>query len=102
MSKYSKEYYDERYRNQVAGISADLRRAYLYKARLRMLKRLNITGKVVLEVGCGSGPMTKYLVNEYSEVNAIDISSEAIKICKSHLKNNNLHIEIVCDQEMTS
>ena len=100
MSKYNKEYYDERYRNQVAGISADLRRAYLYKARLRMLKRLNITGKVVLEVGCGSGPMTKYLVNNYSEVNAIDISSEAIKICKSHLKNNNLKLQVALAEEL--
>lgn len=100
MNEYNKDYYKQRYENEVGGISPDVRRAYLYKARLRMLKRLSINGCNVLEIGCGSGPMTKHLIESYQSVTAIDISNEAIKLCKSSIKNNNLHLQVAMAENL--
>ena len=100
MSEYNDDYYNQRYVNKVAGVSADSRRAYLYKARLRMLNKLKISGNNVLEIGCGSGPMTKYLAKNYSYVHAIDISSEAINICKSNLTFENLHLQVALAEDL--
>ncbi len=100
MSKFNKNYYEQRYQNDVAGFSVDSRRAYLYKARIRTLKKLGIKAKNVLEVGCGIGPMTKYLSSNFQQVNAIDISNDAIDFCKMKFKNTNVKFEVAAAENL--
>ena len=100
MPDFNKNYYQQRYQKDVAGLSTDTRRAYLYKARIRTLNHLNITGNNVLEVGCGIGPMTKYLEANFKTVNAIDISSDAIDYCKENFKSSNTAFEVASAENL--
>jgi 2-polyprenyl-3-methyl-5-hydroxy-6-metoxy-1,4-benzoquinol methylase len=90
MNKFDKEYFQQRYATKVLGVSADIRRAYLYKARLRMLDRLGFHPEIVIELGCGTGGMTQWLAKKYSKIIATDISEVALHFCRSRLKMNNV------------
>lgn len=52
--------------------------------KFRIEKIINLAGKNkrVLDIGCYDGKITKKLMNEGNEVIGIDISSEAVKLCK--------------------
>lgn len=100
MPEYNKSYYHQRYQTDVVGLSTDVRRAYLYKARIRLLERLGIRGNNVLEVGCGVGPMTKYLLQKFNAVKAIDISVEAIEQCKKNIKSENVVFEVAVAEKL--
>lgn len=97
---YNKDYFNQRYQKSVAGFSPESRRAYLYRARLRMLKSLNLSASKVLEIGCGVGPMTRHLAAEYKEVMAIDISSYAVDICKSTITENNIDFKVAAAENL--
>lgn len=45
----------------------------------------DVSGKRVLEVGCGSGPLTKWLVDNGAEVVACDVSAEMLEIARSRV-----------------
>ncbi len=90
MNIFDKEYFQQRYTTKVLGVSADIRRAYLYKARLRMLDRLGSHPETVIELGCGTGGMTQWLAKKYSKVIATDISEAALQFCRSHLRVSNV------------
>lgn len=86
------------YYNKKAGLYDELRLTYenpnLYK-RFFYLTRFNSVvsslspqkGERVLDVGCGPGFYTRYLVNSGCQVTAIDFSKEYIKQAKSYVGN---------------
>jgi ubiquinone/menaquinone biosynthesis C-methylase UbiE len=45
----------------------------------------NVAGKRVLEVGCGSGPLTKWLVDQGAAVVACDVSHAMLEIARSRV-----------------
>ncbi len=47
----------------------------------------DVTGKRVLEVGCGAGPLTEWLVNEGASVTAMDVSPRMVGMAKARLGN---------------
>jgi ubiquinone/menaquinone biosynthesis C-methylase UbiE len=56
-----------------------------------LLQKLgNLTGKKVLEMGCGAGWFSQLLVQRGAEVWAFDISAEAIKTAQAHLGRRGL------------
>lgn len=44
-----------------------------------------VNGKRVLEVGCGSGPLTEWLVDQGAEVVACDVSAAMLEIARSRI-----------------
>jgi ubiquinone/menaquinone biosynthesis C-methylase UbiE len=44
-----------------------------------------IRGKDVLEVGCGAGPLTEYLVEHGARVTASDVSPEMVRLAKTRI-----------------
>lgn len=64
------------------------------------LKRYNfaqkfVMGKVVLDIGCGPRPGSKFLAKMAKRVVAIDISREAIEYAKSNYKGKNLEYYVM-------
>ncbi|MEX5727638.1 magnesium-protoporphyrin O-methyltransferase [Rhodovulum iodosum] len=55
--------------------------------RAAMLSRLpsDLTGKRVLDAGCGAGPMTLELVQKGAEVTAVDISPSLLEVAKKRI-----------------
>lgn len=55
--------------------------------RAQMLSRLpdDLTGKRVLDAGCGAGPMTLELVKRGAEVTAVDISASLLEVAKQRI-----------------
>ncbi|MBK1635347.1 magnesium protoporphyrin IX methyltransferase [Rhodovulum adriaticum] len=55
--------------------------------RAQMLSRLpeDLTGKRVLDAGCGAGPMTLELVQKGAEVVAVDISASLLDVAKARI-----------------
>ena len=45
----------------------------------------NVSGKRVLEVGCGTGPLTEWLVNQGAAVVACDLSAAMLEIARSRI-----------------
>jgi SAM-dependent methyltransferase len=48
----------------------------------------NVYGKRVLEVGCGSGPLTEWLVDHGAAVVACDVSAAMLEIARSRVGDN--------------
>ncbi|MGH2366244.1 MAG: class I SAM-dependent methyltransferase [Chloroflexota bacterium] len=44
-----------------------------------------VHGQSVLEVGCGSGPLTKWLVNQGADVTAFDVSPAMVRLAQAHV-----------------
>lgn len=47
----------------------------------------DVAGRSVLEVGCGAGPLTEYLVEHGAVVTALDVSSEMVRLAKARVGN---------------
>jgi SAM-dependent methyltransferase len=47
----------------------------------------DVAGKRVLEVGCGAGPLTEWLVNKGASVTAMDVSPRMVGMAKARLGN---------------
>lgn len=45
----------------------------------------DVEGLDVLEAGCGSGPLTKWLVDQGARVTAFDVSAEMVRIARSRV-----------------
>lgn len=45
----------------------------------------DVNGKRILEVGCGSGPLTEWLVDHGAEVVAFDVSVAMLEIARSRI-----------------
>lgn len=53
-------------------------------------EELELTGKKVLEVGCGTGLNTEYLAQNADKVVAVDFSERMLKKARQRLVNNNV------------
>jgi ubiquinone/menaquinone biosynthesis C-methylase UbiE len=62
----------------------DLNRTIIHPLVLDMLG--DLTGKVLLDVGCGSGYLTAELANNAAKVTGADFSANFISICKQKYK----------------
>ena len=91
---YDKEYFVSRYENKSFGFSADSRRAYLYKARIKELKKFKDSFNASLEIASGTGAMSFYLSNLFEKSEGIDLSKSAVDLSKEKYKdktNLNFH-----------
>lgn len=48
---------------------------------------ISLAGRKILEIGCGEGRITEYLLEDNTQVTAIDPSEESIQKAKSKIKN---------------
>ncbi|MCP5003728.1 MAG: class I SAM-dependent methyltransferase, partial [Planctomycetes bacterium] len=58
---YNKEYFEKKYMDSKLGISAESRRAYLYKTMTSILHRSFPQAETIVEIGAGVGYLTKHL-----------------------------------------
>lgn len=56
-------------------------------------QRVNLSGKRVLDVGCGGGLLAEALAKRAARVTGIDMSAEAIRVAMAHADQNQLLIE---------
>ena len=84
---FDKGYFQQRYETSVMGVDADRRRAYLYRARLRTLERMDIRPETVVELACGAGSMTRWLADAYDQVIATDLADAALQSCRARMRD---------------
>ena len=65
------------------------------------LKKLDIKPESILELGIGSGNMTKYFYNASINYTGVDLSKEMLKICADKFPNISIIIEDLCQLELT-
>ena len=65
------------------------------KVFARFLKRQNLQGKKVLEIGCGSGLLSLIAARKGAEVLAVDINADAVACAKLNAVQNDLSIQAV-------
>lgn len=61
----------------------------------------NLSGKKVLDVGCGGGILTEGLAKLGAEVTGLDLNPELIEVAKLHLYESQLNIEYVLESVET-
>ena len=59
----------------------------------------NLSGKKVLDVGCGAGQITDYLTQKGFEVTGLDFSHELLKIAKRNFPNSKFILADICEYE---
>lgn len=74
--------YDEKNRTGLAN-------AYYERPAILSLLPNNLTNKVVVDAGCGSGTLSQHLENRGAQIIAFDYNEGLIKIAKSRLKSKN-------------
>ena len=65
------------------------------------LKKLDIKPESILELGIGSGNMTKYFYNSSINYTGVDLSKEMLKICADKFSNINIINGDLCQLELT-
>ncbi len=65
------------------------------KVFARFLKRQNLKGKTVLEIGCGSGLLSLVAAQKGAKVWAVDINPVAINCAQENAQRNNLSIQFL-------
>lgn len=58
-----------------------------------------LSGKDVLDVGCGAGQITDYLTQKGFNVIGLDFSQELLKIAKQNFPNSKFMLADICDYE---
>lgn len=65
--------------------------------RLSFIQRTeNLSGKTVLDVGCGGGILSESLAQAGAKVTAIDMAQDSISIAQQHASENGLVIDYRC------
>jgi release factor glutamine methyltransferase len=65
------------------------------KILLKHLKQLNLTGKTLLELGCGSGIISLFTASKGAAVTASDINTIALKALQKSALSNNLKVDTI-------
>lgn len=65
------------------------------------LKKLDIKPESILELGIGSGNMTKYFYNASINYTGVDLSKEMLKICADKFPNISIINKDLCQLELT-
>ena len=65
-----------------------------WERRVRLLSAHLNSKMCVLEIGCGTGLLTKELQNSNADVNAIDISPDLLDIAKKRIKSKNIKFKL--------
>lgn len=67
-----------------------------------VLKEMKWHGKMVVDVGCGTGLLAYHIARRGAKVLGIDFSKEAIKIAQSTYKHPNLEFRCMDFRDLTS
>ncbi|CAM1373106.1 methyltransferase [Tenacibaculum xiamenense] len=65
------------------------------KILLNFINKLDLIGKTVLELGCGSGIISMFSASKNAHVTASDINKIALRNLKLESKKNNLPIQVI-------
>jgi len=67
---------------------------YIYRRNktLYLMDKLDVKGKNILEIGCGTGYYCRYLKKRGGEVIGVDLSNNMLKLAKKYAKNSSLGI----------
>ena len=79
------KYYDEMGDVYIRKNESDIHNAYYNNPTIKTLSS-QVDGKKVLEVGCGGGVLTEWLISEGANVVAFDISEKMIEYTKKRKK----------------
>lgn len=96
------EAYEKRYR-QVHGRGLSWASEKNSPIVLEMLEKYGKTGGRILDVGCGEGRDCLFLLKRGCDVQAVDISEEAIRYCRERAGKGNesrFHVADVCRGEL--
>jgi 2-polyprenyl-6-hydroxyphenyl methylase/3-demethylubiquinone-9 3-methyltransferase len=59
-------------------------------------EQIDLSGKRILDVGCGGGILTESLAKAGAHVNGLDLAVDAIHVAREHAKAQHLNIEYHC------
>lgn len=65
-----------------------------------LFRHYQITPKIVLDLGCGTGSITKLLAKKNYEMIGVDLSQEMLMVAKKKIKDSHLDVLFLC-QDMT-
>ena len=88
LSEKSKNYYEENDIYEIFSIAED----YPNKIYEHLLPK--IKGKIVLDLGCGTGKFIQKFYNETTKYYGLDLSNEQLNIAK--MKTNSNDVEFIC------
>ncbi|MEQ1668393.1 MAG: bifunctional 2-polyprenyl-6-hydroxyphenol methylase/3-demethylubiquinol 3-O-methyltransferase UbiG, partial [Sulfuriferula sp.] len=56
----------------------------------------HISGKTVLDVGCGGGILSESMANRGAQVTGIDLAEKSLKVAKLHLLETGAQVDYQC------
>lgn len=62
-----------------------------------ILDQVNISGKNVIDMGCGGGILSESMAAKNAIVTGVDLAEESITVAIEHAKKNNLPINYLCE-----
>ncbi len=90
----TKNFHDKKYRE----LGIFFQRKYANEDVIRFFYKHKLKGKKILDIGCGSGRNSIFLLNENCSVVALDFSSEGINVFKKKIKNKkNKKLKLIVD-----
>ncbi|MCK5310795.1 MAG: methyltransferase domain-containing protein [Desulfobacteraceae bacterium] len=88
---HDKEYFEKRYKTNDKPWDNDRPDSNL----INLFNKKRITGKKVLDVGCGTGSNCIWLAQNGFKVTGTDFSKTAIKMAKENAKKNNVNVTFI-------
>lgn len=61
----------------------------------KLCKNFILPKSIILEIGCGTGVITKYLIKTAGKIVAIDISDKNVEICKHYVKSKKVNFLVL-------
>ena len=91
------DFWDDAWNNERLAHGSDLISHLMHRSALRYSYELlgDITGKKILEIGCGSGAQTLDFCRMGSDVTAIDVSEESVKTTISLIHHHHLSAHVL-------
>jgi len=82
------DYYARYKQKNLIGLGEEYKRAYFYKAVISLIRSFNLIPKVIIEIGCGAGYMSKHLANLPGRPHIIstDLFEVGLRIAKDALQ----------------